>query len=265
MGTFVRTGLILISVTQLLFALAFFFQWPLATAVWPFPGTTPLTYMFLASIFAAAAAATLWATLSEQYAALAGIGLDYLMILGPVAIFVWQLGVQTNSAELRAYAIACALGAAFGAWLLWWSLRFPLDRSIPLPAPIRWSFIVFITALLIVSTQLIFQVPNVLPWSITPELSVVIGWMFFGALNYFAYGLLRPGWANAGGQLAGFLAYDIVLMLPFLVRLPTVAPEYRLGLWIYTIVVLYSAALALFYLFVHPPTRLWRRQARLRV
>jgi hypothetical protein len=215
MDKFVRGLLIFISVTQLLFALAFFFQWPPVTAIWPFPGTTPLTYIFLSSIFAAAAAATLWATLSEQYAALAGIGLDYLMMLGPVAIFVWQLGVQTNSAGMRGYAIACAFGAVFGAWLLWWSLRFPLDRRIPLPAPIRWSFIVFIAALLIVSTRLIFQVPNSLSWAITPELSVVIGWMFFGALTYFAYGLLRPGWANAGGQLAGFLAYDIVLILPF--------------------------------------------------
>jgi hypothetical protein len=64
-------------------------------------------------------------------------------------------------------------------------------------------------ALLIVSTRLIMKVPHSIPWMITPELSVVIGWMFFGAALYFAYGLLRPSWANAGGQMAGFLAYDL--------------------------------------------------------
>jgi hypothetical protein len=38
---------------------------------------------------------------------------------------------------------------------------------------------------------------------ITPELSVVIGWMFVGAALYFVYGLLRPSWLNSAGQLIG--------------------------------------------------------------
>jgi hypothetical protein len=137
-----------------------------------------------------------------------------------------------------------------------WSIRIPLDTSIPTPSLVRWSFIAFIIALVIVSTQLIAGVPNVLPWPVTPELSAVIGWMFFGAMTYFAYGVLRPTWTNAAGQLAGFLAYDIVLLPPFLARLPTVAPEYRLSLIIYTAVLVYSALLATYYLFIHSTTRI---------
>lgn len=100
------------------------------------------------------------------------------------------------------------------------------------------------------------KTPNVLPWRVTLELSVVCGWMFLGAAAYFAYGVLRPGWFNAGGQLAGFLAYDIVLIVPFLQRLPTISDEFRVGMFIYTAVVIYSGVLAIYYLFINRQTRM---------
>jgi hypothetical protein len=128
-----------------------------------------------------------------------------------------------------------------------------------MPGLVRWSFVVFIVALLVVSTRLILKSPNVIPWTITSDLSVVIGWMFFGAAAYFAYSLLRPSWLNAAGQLAGFLAYDVVLIVPFLTRLPTTPPEHRTGLMVYTAVVVYSGLLALYFLFIHGPTRVWPR------
>lgn len=36
-----RYFLLLICAVQLFFAVAFFFQWPLAINIWPFEGTTP--------------------------------------------------------------------------------------------------------------------------------------------------------------------------------------------------------------------------------
>jgi hypothetical protein len=129
-----------------------------------------------------------------------------------------------------------------------------------MPRLVRWSFVVFIIALLIVSVQMILQVPNVIPWVITPELSVVIGWMFLGAAAYFIYALLRPSWFNSAGQLAGFLAYDVVLIVPFLQRLPTVAPQFQAGLIVYTAVVIYSGLLAFYYLFISKPTRVLTRR-----
>lgn len=121
--------------------------------------------------------------------------------------------------------------------------------------PVRWSFVVFVLALLFVSVRLWRQIPTI-PWPLTPELSLIVGYMFFGAAVYFVYGLLRPSWANAGGQLSGFLAYDLVLIVPFLTRLPTITPEFRMGLIIYTIVVVYSGLLAIYYLFINKSTRL---------
>lgn len=249
--------LFLVCAVQAVLAIAFFFQLPFAVNLWPFPGTTPLTFIFISSILAAAAASTFWATASRNYGALAGIALDYIMILTPIAILSFQLATSTGAPQWSAYGITCLSGGLFGLGLLWWSLRFPLDRTLPMPGLVRWSFVVFIFALLIVSVRLIFKTPNVIPWTITPELSLVIGWIFFGAATYFAYALLRPSWANSAGQLAGFLAYDVVLIIPFLKRLPTTTPEHQMGLVIYTAVVLYSGLLAIYYLFIHEPTRSW--------
>ena len=253
----VRYFLFLVCAMQLFFTVAFFFQWSFAINLWPFPGTTPLTFIFISSIFAAAAASTLWATASENYGALGGIGLDYLTILTPVAILSFQLGNADSNSKLITFGIACALAAIFGLGLFIWSLRFPINPTPPMPFFVRWSFVIFIIALLIVAGRLIFQITATIPWKITPDLAVIMGWMFLGAAIYFAYGLLRPSWLNSAGQLAGFLAYDIVLIQPFLKRLPTVPSQNRLGLTIYTAVVIYSGLLAIYYLFLHKQTRLW--------
>lgn len=238
----------LICAAQLIFAAGFYWQLPLAVNVWPLPNTTPLTFVFIASIFAAAAASTFWAVASGNAGALAGIGLDYAAILLPMSIYLLWLGIV-------GVGLVVALGALFGLWLVWWSYRIPIKPEPLLPTAVRLSFVVFIIALLFVSVRLLLKMPNVVPWRVTPEISVVIGWIFFGAAVYFLYTLLKPSWRNAAGQLAGFLMYDLVLIVPFLRQLPTVAPEHRLGLIIYIFVVTYSGLLAIYYLFVNKATR----------
>jgi hypothetical protein len=194
-----RTFLYFVCAFQAFMALALFVQWPFAVEAWPFEGTTPLTFIFLSSIFAAAAASTFWAVASKSFGALAGIALDYILILGPVAILAFQLGASGDG-KLIAFGVISALGALFGVGLLLWSVRFPIEDTLPIPGLVKWSFIVFVAALLVVSTRLILKVPDTIPWAITPELSVVMGWMFVGAAAYFVYGLLRPSW-SAGGLL----------------------------------------------------------------
>lgn len=257
MSRFARYLLLLICGAQLFFAAAFFFQWPLAVNIWPFEGTTPLTYIFIASIFAAAAASTLWPLVTRNYGALAGIGLDYAVILAPMATYILWLGLVGGDSGKTIYGVICAFGALFGVWLFWWSRKLPMDASIPMPPLVRWSFIVFVIALVFTSARLFLGIPTI-PWPLTPELSVIVGCIFLGAAAYFVYALLKPSWANAGGQLSGFLAYDLVLIVPFLRALPRVAPEFRTGLIVYTIVVIYSGLLAIYYLFINKQTRLLR-------
>lgn len=256
MSRFARYLLLLVCVVQLFFAVAFYFQWPLAVNLWPFEGTTPLTYIFIASIFAAAATSTLWPLYTRNDGALAGVGLDYMVILLPMAGYILWLGLGGGDSGKTIYGIICAFGALFGLWLFLWSRRLPMrDAAIPMPPLVRWSFVVFVLALLYTSGRLFLGIPTI-PWPLTPELSVIVGCIFLGAAAYFIYGLLKPSWANAGGQLSGFLAYDLVLIVPFLTRLPTVAPEFRTGLIVYTIVVVYSGLLAIYYLFINKKTRL---------
>jgi hypothetical protein len=210
MSKTMRSLLLAICAAQLFFAVAFFFQWPLAVNLWPFEGTTPLTYIFIASIFAAAAASTLWPIITGNYGALAGVGLDYAVILAPMSAYILWLGLAGGDSGKIIYGVICAGGALFGLWLFWWSQRLPMpDESIPIPPLVRWSFIVFVVALLYTSTRLFLQIPTI-PWPLTPELSVIVGCIFLGAAAYFIYALLRPSWANAGGQLSGFLMYDLV-------------------------------------------------------
>jgi hypothetical protein len=257
MNKVVRYFLFLICAVQLFFAVAFFLQWPVAVNMWPFQGTTALTFIFISSIFAAAAASTLWAAATKNYGALAGIALDYLTILAPVSILSFQLGASASDTRMTSYAIACVFGALFGLGLFLWSTRFPINPVPPLPGFVRWSFVFFIIALLIVGGRLVMQITGTIPWKITPEIAVIMGWMFLGAAVYFVYSLLRPSWLNSAGQLMGFLAYDVVLIVPFLTRLPNISPENRPGLAVYTGVVIFSGLLAIYYLFLHKPTRLW--------
>ena len=54
-----------------------------------------------------------------------------------------------------------------------------------------------------------------------------------------------------------FLAYDLVLIPPYLALFPTVEPEHLTSLRIYMVVLFYSTALAVYYLFINKATRGW--------
>jgi hypothetical protein len=255
-----RYLMLLICAVQLFFAVAYIIKLPFAIQLWPLAYTNEMSFLFIASIFAAAAASTSWCILTKQDAALAGVALDYLTIFGPMTIFAFQIAGPSHSDLLTNFGFACLGGVVFGAALLIGSLRTPVRDTRPVPRLVYWSFVLFMLALVFFGGQMVLKVPNVLPWDVTSEGSVIYGWIFLGAAAYFAYAIMRPGWHNAGGQLAGFLAYDLVLIVPFLMRLPVIEPERRLSLMVYIFVVTYSGLLAVYYLFIHRHTRLWRHQ-----
>lgn len=253
MHTIIRRGLLAVSVIQVAFALAFAFGVAAVTDLWPLPDTTPTSMLFIGSIVAAAAASTLWCVATAEEGAVAGIALDYVLIFAPTAILV--LSLAEGRRPFIVFGVGCAFGTAFGLWLLRRSVRIPIRDTRPMPGPVRVSFVIFILALLAVGGSLILRTPDVLPWLVTLDTGVVFGWMFIGAAAYFVYALLRPSWHNSAGQLAGFLAYDAVLLVPFLLRLPTIEPQLRPSLIIYLVVLTYSGLLAIYYLFVNARTR----------
>ncbi len=257
MNRYFRIFLILVAVVQALFAVGFALRVEVITRAWILPNTSILSFIFIGSIFAAAAASTLWCIFTAEEGALAGIGLDYLTILAPLSIF--SLQIANGSTRLMVFAGLCIAGAVVGLAIFLHTRGITIRDTRPQPRLVRYSFIVFIIALLIVGGGLALKMPDVLPWIVTPEGSVMYGWMFLGAAAYFAYALLRPSWGNSSGQLIGFLAYDLVLILPFITRFSTeIPPQYVVGHIIYTIVVIYSAVLAIYFLFINPSTRLSR-------
>jgi hypothetical protein len=243
---------------QAFFAVAFIFQWPIARNLWPLSYTSQMTYIFIGSIFAAAAASTVWCLLAKEDGALAGVALDYFTIFTPMSIFVFQLASRSGSQKLMTFGIVCVAGALFGLGLLLWSIRIPIRDPRPMPRLVRISFIIFIIGLIIAGGQLVLKFPSILPWQVNVDGQIIYGWMFLGAAAYFTYAVLRPSWHNSAGQLAGFLAYDVVLIVPFILMLPTVDPRWQLNLIIYTLVVAFSGLLAIYYLFINPATRVWR-------
>ncbi|MDX2139032.1 MAG: hypothetical protein SF123_13165 [Chloroflexota bacterium] len=244
---------------QLVLALGYIFQAPFAIQLWPLPYSNPTTYLFIGSIYAAAVASTLWCLWSREDGAIAGVALDYVAIFLPVGIFVLQIS-GGRMAQVT-FAMVAMAGALFGLALVAWSIRLPIRDPRPMPRLVRWSFGVFVIALVIVGGQMVLKMPNVLPWNVNTVGQVIYGWMFIGAAAYFAYGVLRPSWHNAAGQLAGFLAYDVVLIIPFLLLLPTIDADKLPNLIIYLTVLIYSGLLAIYYLFINPQTRMINRTA----
>lgn len=244
-------------VLQSLMAVGFVFEISPAVDIWPFAGRGPLTNIFIGSIFAAAAASTGWCLLARSRRALAGIALDYITIFLPFGVYslVRATDDALSGGRLIAFAAVSLAGAVVGVALLRWSLQSRWRDPRPTPPLVRWSFMVFIVALLIVSGMLLART-EVLPWPVTGDLATLIGFMFLGAAAYFVFALADPCWENAGGQLAGFLAYDLVLIVPFAKRLPDVSPDFRVNLIVYTAVLVYSGMVALYYLMVYRPVAL---------
>jgi len=255
MNRFFRLFLFIVCGFQAISTIGFLFQIPIFTEAFPFPDTTPLSYIFLSSIFFAAFASTLWCLLTREDGALAGIGLDYIAIFTPIVIFSFQLA--GDNTKMILFAISCLVFMGLGALIFIQTRKIPIRDIRPMPTAVKFSFAFFVIALIIAGGALIFKTPNILPWRITPEFGVISGWFFLGAAAYFTYSLVRPSWHNTAGQLMGFLAYDVILIIPFLQRLPTISDELRVSLIIYLAVVTYSGLLAIYYLFIKPKTRIW--------
>jgi len=244
---------LLVSAVLAVFAIIFSLRLEIADDVWPVEGTGPLSFTLIGSFFASACAATLWCLWERQPGALFGLGLDYLTIFGLLAVLAFTL--SDGSSVFVVVAAALIIGAVLVASALLPAIRSPITDQRPQPRLVRWSFYGSVLWLVAVGIALVLEVRDVLPWPVPGKFSVIAGCLFLGAGAFLGYSVLRPSWANAGGQLAAFLAYDVVLLYPLLALFSEVDADLRINLIVYTWVVIYSALLAAFYLFVNRQTR----------
>ena len=264
--------LILIAGGLGMFVLAWGFLTPAtwATYWWPMPDG-PLSYTFIASMQAAIAAAMLWIGITQSFHMLMAGAINLFVMLGGTAFYLWTAQAVIAEQLLKAkpgethlavavLAPAVTLFALLNLGLFFWARRFRLADELPMPLGLRIAFVIFVLALVAVGGSLVMGVKNVFPWPLSDPTAALFGWMFLGDAFYFLYALLAPRWHNAATQLWSFLAYDLVLIPPFLMRFTKLKPEeehFLPSLTVYTAILFFSAAVAVYYLLVNPVTRVW--------
>lgn len=246
----------------LLLAVGFGFQMEWATRLWPWPEGR-LTYIFIGSILAVVAASVATWVYTDEPAEGQALSLVTFVAATAGAIQFARVYARDDEDQLLTAAIIFALAALVSAAIAVWSFRYSFRDTEPTPTFLRWTFAGYVVALVITGIALIAQVDNIFPWPLNPDSSVLFGWVFLGAAVYFLHAVLIPYRNNARGQLAGFLAYDLVLLVPFLRHFSDVSDDHFLSLLTYTAVIIFSGALAAYYLFVEPGMRLFTL-ARLR-
>lgn len=248
-----RTLILFGGLAMLALAFGFVFRMPWALSLWPWEDGR-YSYLFVGSIFAAASAAALWIGWTGKLGILPAGSLNLSVIGFTTTIYFFNLYSQGRS-DLLPFGMASLLEALSTGALFLWSRRLSLTDPRPTPGLVRVSFGIFVASLLLAGIALILHMP-IFPWDLNPDSSVIFGCIFLGDAFYFIYALLRPRWENAFGQLLSFLVYDLVLIVPFLQLLSSVKPGHLINLIVYTAVLIYSGGLAIYYLFIHPQTRI---------
>jgi len=249
-----RLALLSIGVIQLVLAAGFFFQQAWATALWPLPDTR-LSYAFIAAILAGGGAPLIWIGLSGRLGGLTGYGLGFGIMYAGMGLAALLFYLRSQQMALAWFAVTMGILAVTGAFLFFRTRRATADSQ-QTPRIVRLAFALEVLVLAGAGILLILKVPNTLPWNLSPESSVLYGWVFLGLAFYYLYAVLTPQWIHAVGPLLGFLVYDLVLFTPLFARFGDVQPEHMRGQITASMIIIFSALLGIYYLFVNPATRL---------
>ena len=250
----VKPALVIAGILQLILAIGFFFQQAWATSLWPVPDTR-LSYAFIAAILAGGAAPLLWIGLSERFGGLAGYGLSFGIMYAGMALAALAFYLRSQQPSLIGFALVIGL-AAVACILLFVRTRRIVQEEQLTPRIVRLAFLVEILVLAGAGFLLLLKIPNTLPWNLSPESSVLYGWVFLGLAFYYLYAVLNPQWIHAIGPLLGFLVYDLVLFSPLFARFGNLQPEHIIGQVAASFIIVFSAALGVYYLLLNPTTRL---------
>jgi hypothetical protein len=249
-----RPVFVIVGILQLILAAGFFFQQSWATSLWPVPDT-PLSYAFIAAILGGGAGPLIWIGLSERFEGLAGYGLSFGIMYAGMALAALVFYLQSRQAALAWFALVIG-AAALLCLVLFFRTRSIVPADQPTPRIVRLAFMLEVLVLAGAGVLLLWKVPNTLPWNLSPESSVFYGWVFLGLAFYYLYAILNPQWIHALGPLLGFLVYDLILFSPLFARFGNLQPEHIRGQVAASVIILFSAALGVYYLFVNPATRL---------
>jgi hypothetical protein len=241
-----------------------------ARDVWPWRDQA-MTDRFVAAYLVAFAGSLLWVVVTGELAAFAGIAVTVGVNALGMAIYLGYKATLGGSGGLTLHVLAMIglLGVAVLVFRRFGSLK--PKRLIATPKPIMIGMVVYPIVLLSAAVRLILQQRNVFPWDPRPEWSTIIGLGLVGSAAFFAYGAFRTGWTHAGAQFAGFLAYDLVLIFPYVRMLREGDGSSGSSLYgssgstvnegpltLFLVAIGTSALLAVWYLFIDRETRIVR-------
>jgi hypothetical protein len=229
--------------------------------MWPLGDTLAVDY-FLGAYLAGVGASLLWIGVSGDMRAIVAGALSLTVLYASLAIawFALSFGVTPG---LRPPAFLCGAGALFSGGLALWFRRYSFRDSQPLPRLVHVVFVAYVLLLAFVGGALLLRTPNVFPLPLGPAAAALIGSAFLGSTAYILYSVRFPLWRNACAQLWGFLAYDLALILPLVSRLGSADAAHWPALLLNIAVLVFSGALAIYFLLIAPTTRIWSvRQER---
>lgn len=250
----VRYGLIVFAVVGLAETIGFFLLQDWVTSLVPWE-LNRMAGIFLSSICIAFSLPMLWIALSQEYAGLAGGAINFAIIFGGFAAFSFKVYAATARQPVLVFGAITLVGFLFTLGLIYFGFLHTFKDMRPTPAIVRISFLAYFVNLTFSGLQLVLSKPNVFPWQLTHQQSVLYGWIFLGASTYFLYGFLRPVLGNAYGQLLGFLAYDLILIVPFIGLFFGNESILVPNLVYYIAVLIYSGSLGIYFLFINKGTR----------
>jgi hypothetical protein len=244
---------------DLVLTVGYLFQLSWATATWPWP-VNPLDFILVSSFLAGATVTILWLGFVGDWGAATGATMNVGSMNIGAAAFLFEKYSETHDDRFLSRAIAFTVFALINVGAFVWTLRFRIKDKRPADVVLKLFFAVASGLLLFAAVQLMRKSPTIFPWPLEEDTSIMFGWLFMGSAVYFTYGLLRPSWHNMRGQLLAFLAYDLILIPPYTYLFPLVQPDHMPSLITYMIVLIVSAVLSIFYLFIHKRTRAWAIQ-----
>jgi hypothetical protein len=257
----VRTALVVLGFISLIVAAGFALRISPFAQMWPL-GDAVAVDSFLGAYLAGIGASLFWIGVSGDVGVIVAGALSLTVLYASLAI-AWLALSFGVTPGLRPPAFLCGAAALFSGGLALWFRRFSFRDSQPLPRLLAVAFVAYVLLLGFVGGALLLRTPNVFPLPLGPAAAALIGSAFLGSTAYFLYSIRFPLWRNARAQLWGFLAYDIALIAPLVTRLGSAGAAHRPALLLNIAVLVFSGALAIYFLLVAPTTRVWSaRQAQ---
>jgi hypothetical protein len=235
---------------------------PPFTAMWPL-GDASVADLYLGAYSAAIGVSLLWIGVSGELGAAVAGAISLTVTYTGLAISLFVLARSATDLRLTAAALLCTGAVVLSASAALWFRRFPIRGVRPLPQMVRLSFGGFVLLLGVVGGAVLLRIPNVFPLTLGPAATALVGCSFLGSAVYFLYSLNFPVWRNAYAQLCGFLAYDLMLIVPFVLRLGSIDSAHLPALLVNIAVLVYSGTLAVYYLLIAKSTRVLGRRALL--